>query len=110
MKVEEFRQTNPQFYADLAKYPKVAQFLNNQNIQMREKMQRFIQRGIKEGYFRSDVNYEIAAHVFDALGEYVVDKQIYRQYSIEDIFHNLIFVSLRGLCTENGIKAIDKMI
>ena len=110
MKVEEFRQTNPQFYADLAKYPQVAQFLNKQNQLMRTKMENFIDRGRNEGFFRQDVNYGIAAHIFDALGEYVVGRQLYRQYDIEEIFHNLIFVSLRGLCTEKGIKAIDKMI
>jgi len=110
MKVDEFRHTNPQFYIDMAKFPQVAQFLNQQNVLMRMKIQKFIERGVKEGYFRKDVNYEIAGHVFDALGDYVVRRQLYRNYSIEEIFHNLIFVSLRGLCTDKGIKAIDKMI
>lgn len=31
IKVDEFRKTNPQFYADMDKYPKVARFLNQQN-------------------------------------------------------------------------------
>ena len=110
MKVEEVRQTNPQFYADLVKYPKVAQFLNEQNLQMRVKMQKFIQRGINEGFFRDDVNYEIVGRLFDAIGKYVVDNQLYRQYTIEELFHNLVFVSLRGMCTEKGVKALAKML
>ncbi len=110
MKVNEFRHTNSQFYADLIKYPQVSQFLDEQKVLMRGKIQKFIERGVKEGFFRKDVNYEIAGHVFDALGDYVVSRQLYRHYGIEEIFHNLIFVSLRGLCTDKGIKAIDKMI
>ena len=110
LKVNEFRQTNPQFYSDLKKYPKIQEFLNEQHVLMRAKMQKFFERGVKEGYFRKDVNYEIAGHMYDALGEYMVNKQLYSQCQIEDIFHNLIFASLRGFCTDKGIKAIDKMI
>ena len=107
MKVEEFHKTNPLFYVDLVRYPRVGRFLTQQNLQIRSKMEKFIERGISEGYFRSDVNYELTGRLFDALGTYVVDNQLYRQYSIEDIFHGLIFVSLRGLCTERGVRALD---
>ena len=108
--MNEFKQTNPQFYSDLKKYPKIQEFLNEQHVLMRAQIQKFFERGVKEGYFRKDVNYEIAGHMYDALGEYMVNKQLYRQYQIEEIFHNLIFASLRGFCTDKGIEAIDKMI
>ena len=110
IKVEEFRKTNPLFYADLAKYPKVARFLNQQNQQMRKDMMKFMERGIYEGYFREEVNYELAGRLFDALGKYVMVNQLYRQYTIEEIFQNLVFVTMRGLCTEKGVKALDKIV
>ena len=106
-KVEDFHKTNPLFYADMVRYPRIVRFLNQQDLQLRSKMEKFIERGINEGYFRSDVNYELTSRLFDALGTYVVENQLYRQYSIEDIFHGLIFVSLRGLCTERGVRALD---
>ena len=49
-------------------------------------------------------------HLFDALGEYVMMNQLYRRYTIEDIFKNIIFVSLRGICTEKGVVALDRII
>ena len=110
VKVEEFRQTNPLFYADLVKYPKVSRFLHQQNQHIHTKMQKFIQRGIKEGFFREDVDEELTMHLFDALGEYVMMNQLYRRYTIEDIFKNIIFVSLRGICTEKGVTALDRII
>lgn len=110
MKVEEFRQTNPLFFVDLVKYPKVSRFLNQQNQQMRKDLQKFMERGIYEGYFREDINYELAGRLFDALGKYVMVNQLYRQYSIEEIFQNLIFVSMRGLCTDKGVKALDCIV
>ena len=110
IKVDEFRKTNPQFYADLDMYPKVGRFLNQQNLQMRTDMLKFMDRGIYEGYFRDDVNYELAWRLFDALGKYVMVNQLYRQYTIEEIFQNLVFVTMRGLCTEKGIKALDSIV
>lgn len=110
MKVEEFRQTNPLFYADMVKYPKVEQFLNDQNKAMREKSLKFLQRGIEEGYFRDDLYYELTNRIFDALGKYVMQNELYKQYSLEEIMKNLILIPLRGICTEKGIAAIDKLL
>ena len=110
LKVEEVRQTNPLFYSDLVKYPKVARYLGQQNQQMLTNMTKFIERGIEEGYFRKEVKSELVARLFDALGKYVMEQQLYFNYTIEEIFMNLIFVSLRGICTKKGVEAIDTWI
>lgn len=110
MKVSDFKETNPLFFTEMIRYPQVKKFLDEQNNLMRDNSYGFIQRGVEEGYFRADLNYQMAVLQFDAMGEYVMQKELYRQYSIEDIFRNLVFVSLRGLCTDKGIKAIDGML
>ncbi len=110
LKVEEVRQTNPLFYSDLVKYPKVARYLGQQNQQMLTNMTKFIERGMEEGYFRKEVKPELVARLFDALGKYGMEQQLYLNYTIEEIFMNLIFVSLRGICTKKGVEAIDKWI
>ena len=110
MKVADFKNTNPLFFTEMVRYPQLHQFLVEQNDHMRENSLQFMQRGIKEGYFRKDVNYEIAGLLFDAMGAYIMEKELYRKYSIEDIFRNIVFVSLRGMCTDKGIEAIDSMI
>ena len=108
-KVEEFQNTNPQFYVDLAKYPEVLNYLNEQHQKTRERSQTFIERGIQEGYFRKELNYELTGRMFDAVGQYVMENQLYRQYTIQEIFNNLVFVSLRGICTEKGVEALEKV-
>ena len=110
VKVEGVRQTNPLFYSDLVKYPKVARYLGQQNQQMLTNMTKFIERGIDEGFFRKEVKPELVARLFDALGKYVMEQQLFLSYTIEEIFMNLIFVSLRGICTNKGVEAIDKLI
>jgi AcrR family transcriptional regulator len=108
LKVEEFRVTTPAFYSDLVKYPRVLRYLNRENQRTRVKSLRFLARGVDEGFFRDDVNYELAGRLFDALGRYVMSQQLYKQYTIEEIFNNLIFVTFRGLCTPKGIKALER--
>lgn len=110
MKVDEFRQTNPAFYSDIKKYPSVLQYLEQENVNSRSKFQQFIKRGIKEGYFRQELNYDLAGRIFDVMGRYIMESQLYRNYSIEDIFQSFIFVSLRGLCTEKGVIALDEIL
>jgi len=110
MKVSDFKSTNPLFFLEMVRYPLVKRFLDEQNELMRDHSLAFIQRGVEEGYFRSDLNFQMSVLQFDAMGEYIMQKELYRQYSIEDIFRNLVFVSLRGLCTDKGIKAIDEML
>ena len=110
MKVADFRNTNPLFFSEMIRYPQLHDFLVEQNLKMRENSLGFYRRGIAEGYFRGDLDYEMAGLLFDAMGQYIMEKELYRQYSIEEIFKNIVFVSLRGLCTEKGIRAIDNMI
>ena len=109
-KVTDFKNTNPLFFSEMIRYPQLQKFLNEQNLVMRQHSLDFYHRGVKEGYFRADVNYDMASLLFDVMGEYIMEKELYRQYSIEEIFKNIVFVSLRGMCTERGIRAIDRML
>lgn len=109
-KVDEYNQTNPSFYSDLVKYPRVQEYLKSQNLHTRVMMNGFFKRGVEEGYFRDNIDYKLARYLFDGMGKIVQDNKLYQYYSMKDIFNNLVFVSLRGLCTEKGISAIDKMI
>ncbi len=110
MKVEEFQKTSPQFYEDLVKYPRVLEHLENDRNKNHLLFLKFLHRGIDEGYFRDDVDYELVSMIFNAIGQYVIQNQLYRKYSMEELFKNLIFVSLRGFCTSKGIKTIDQIL
>lgn len=107
LKIEEFRSTNTAFYSDIVKYPQILDFLDAEKSDMRSKQMEFLKRGVAEGYFRPDVDYELTGFMLDALGQYVVAEELYKKYPIEDIFKNLVFVTLRGFCTMKGIEVLD---
>ena len=110
MKVEQFRKTNPSFYSDIKRYPSVLQYLEQESVKSRSKFILFVERGIREGYFRPELNYELVGRLFDVMGRHIMEAQLYRDYSIEDIFKSYIFISLRGFCTDRGVTALDNML
>lgn len=107
-KVEDFNHTVPQFYTDIVKCPRVMAMLEKDKTQNQERLISFFERGVQEGYFRSEINFEIVAKLFDAIGLYIMEQQLYCHYSIEQLFHNLVFTSLRGICTQQGIEVLDR--
>ena len=109
VRVEEANATNPLFYDDLVKYPRVLRYLNREKKNSREDMMLFFERGVQEGYFRDDINYELAMHLFEALGRYIQEERLYNKYSIKEIFRGMPLVLLRGLCTEMGIEKLQKI-
>ena len=110
MKVEEVRAVNPNFYLDLIKYPRLAQHMKEAQQKSREGFLAFMKRGVDDGYFRSDVNYELVPHIFDALGQYILTNSLVQQYSVEELFSNGFLIALRGFCTDKGLHTIDKLM
>ena len=106
-KVENLKMVTPQFYEDLEKYPRVMALLAESHRHNRTRMMQFLHRGVDEGYFRKDVDYVIVAELFDAIGHHIMTQQLYKHYTIEQLFRNLVFISLRGVCTQKGVKALD---
>ena len=110
MKVEEVRAVNPSFYMDLAKYPKLEHHMKESQEKSREGFLTFMKRGVSEGYFRSDINYELVPHIFDAMGQYILSNKLIQQYTVEELFSNCFLIALRGLCTDKGLHTIDTLM
>ena len=110
MKLEEVRSVNPNFYLDLTKYPKLSEHMKESQKRSREGFLAFMKRGVDDGYFRPDVNYELVPHIFDALGQYILSNSLIQQYSVEELFSNGFLIALRGFCTDKGLHTIDDLM
>jgi AcrR family transcriptional regulator len=110
IKIEQFKQVTPLFYSDLEKFPMVMSYLEEQHERDRVLQKQFIVRGVEEGYFRKDVDIDIVITMFDALSQYVRRTRLYNHYPVKDIFNNMLFISFRGICTQKGIKVIDRFL
>ena len=99
---------NPAFYDEISKYPQIVEYIESQKQRRQQDFIRFMQRGVDEGFFRSDINYTIISHVFEAMGSYMQRTHLYNQYSFGELFFNMLFVTLRGICTAKGIAKLDQ--
>lgn len=109
-KIDEIHHTNPQFYADMAQYPQLAVYLKEQKERIRKESAKFFERGKQEGFFREEINQELVSVLFEAVNKYVMETRLYQQYSFEEIFKNLAVLTLRGICTDKGLKLLDKLL
>lgn len=107
-RLEELRGTSSLFYDDLKKYPRVLKVLEENKRRNHLRFVIFLHRGVEEGYFRSDLDYDIVPLMFDAIGRYIMLRELYRQFDLEQVFKSLVFTSLRGICTAMGAKALDE--
>lgn len=109
-KTEQMKDTNPQFFIDLEKYPSVMQMLHRNHQKTHDDFIRFVERGVREGYFRSDIDYELVALMLEGFSEQARSKHLFQKYSLQAIFLNHVFVIIRGFCTQKGIGFLDEFM
>ena len=96
------------FYEEIHRMPRVVKFLQELRAQERDDSLRFFEAGVSEGLFRADVNYEILIDTANVSMEEIMHRQLYRKYSMKDLFAHHFLIVIRGLCTEKGVRLLEK--
>ena len=110
VQMERVRMINPLFFVELHKYSKIVSYLNKQHELRRHKSQKFFVRGVRDGYFRDDIDYGLVERFSTATMEYVMDNKLYKIYSMQHILYNVMFLFMRGFCTDKGLVIMDLKI
>ncbi|WP_311442625.1 hypothetical protein [Hoylesella enoeca] len=45
----------------------------------------------------------------NAAMSYVMEKQLYKEYGMANIFRNIVLLFLRGYCTLKGLEILDQL-
>ena len=109
LKLKELSIINPVFFEDLKKYRLVMEYMFERHVEHQKRAVAFFQRGVEEGYLRSDVDYDIISRIGEDAVRFVMESRMYKEYNLQHIFRNIIFLFLRGFSTEKGIKMMDRM-
>ncbi|MBO4851668.1 MAG: TetR/AcrR family transcriptional regulator [Prevotella sp.] len=107
--IEEASETNPAFYSELVKYPKLIDYINERNERQRSRSRGFMQRGVEEGFFRSDIDYDITNLMVEVFMSHVMEKGLYKRLPLPEIIRNVVMVMLRGFSTEKGLRRIEML-
>ncbi len=110
---DHFQDMSPAFQADLKKYhydvllkrdDKTAMPDFRSNIQV-------IERGVKEGLFRKEINPDIINRCLYSLGRSIMDFELYpyEDFTRREVVKNVFINYLRGISTPAGMELIDKL-
>ncbi len=112
--IKAMNAINPVFFRDMEKlYPKTWENLRKSNEKEAFNLSvELLQKGIKEGLFRSEINIPIVAKLFHEQMNLLADEKVFPrdEYSYIDVFQSLTINFMRGISTKKGINSIDSML
>lgn len=99
----DFQKTSPAFFEDIKKYPKVVSYLEESRRENIDSAMAFYQKGVAQELFLPNINYYIIQKSLSGQ----MDMLMKSSYTLAEIFETLIFVHMRGISTEKGMKIVD---
>ncbi|EFC73618.1 TetR/AcrR family transcriptional regulator [Prevotella melaninogenica] len=107
-RLEEFSQINPLFFEEIHKYPELLAYVHRLHDERESDAHAFIQRGIDEGLFLPNLNYNIVRTMTVALQNAIMNQYLYKKYDIKELAHVSILFFIRAYCTMKGVKLLDE--
>lgn len=106
----DFQNTNRKFFEDIEKYPKVMAYINESRKENLDSAMEFYQKGVNQGIFRNDVNYDIVRAMVSEQMDLLLRSEICKSYSPAEIYETVVFMHMRGISTEKGLKIVDDFL
>lgn len=108
--IEIYHKTNKRFFEDMNKYPKVKAMAKHHRDENSENTVAFFNKGIEQGLFRNDVNFEIMNILVREQVDMLMNTNICSAYSFVEVYESIMFVYMRGISTEKGQKILEDFI
>jgi len=109
-----FTAVHSSVFYDLQKYHKDAWDLmdEHKSVFVRSHIEKNIERGIQEGLYRSDIKSDIIAVAYIASMDTIFSGVSFssKQYSVSDIFVEIIRFLIRGITNEKGLAYLKQRI
>lgn len=107
LKLKELNEIDPLFFEDMQKYPKVIEHIRQHKNENEQKSASFLQKGVEQGVFRKEINFQIVARQLSSCFDDVVENGLIDEYTKSEVFMNTIIHYIRGCATQVGIAMID---
>lgn len=98
------------FFEEIHKLPRIVEYLQKIHDSEHDESLRFFKAGVQEGLFRNDVDYELMMDVTGITTEEIMHRQLYKKFSMNELFRYWYVVIMRGICTERGLKLLDESL
>lgn len=108
MQLEASVTTNPSFYRDLEKYPQAEALLAQISASRREASSDFFARGVKEGDFLPDIDFDVFIRIMSAVEYAIKNNDLLKGITFKQLLSNYIRILIRGICTQQGLQRFDQ--
>ena len=109
-KVNELCQVNPLFFRDLRKYPKVLDFIHEEQRRNDADAVKYFQKGVEQGIFRDDINFLIINQTMAMQMDLLIYSDITLHYPLAEIYSEITILHMRGITTEKGNRMVDAFL
>lgn len=110
MQYQDLRQTNPRCFEEIKRYPRVEEYLKEVHDSEAEVAIAYMERGVDQGMFRSDVNLHIFHSMQEEVMRFVFRVENGKRFSPPELYSSCFMVILRGICTLQGLQVLDKFL
>jgi len=98
------------FLEDIKRYPRAFQMMIATKQSFLKKLIEILKRGINESVFMSDINYDIISLMAQQQFSKSEPAKLYHMYTPQEVHNTMMFIFLRGICTDKGRDIIDKFL
>lgn len=107
---QDFQTINRLFFEDIKRYPKVMAYEERNRKENQASALSFYQKGVEQGIFRDDVNFQIVQVMIQGQMDMLMQSEIGHDFSLAEIFETLMFMHMRGISTERGLKIVNDFL
>ncbi|KAA6332101.1 HTH-type transcriptional repressor KstR2 [termite gut metagenome] len=108
--VEMLRDTDIRFVDELKKYPGAHEIMVKCRKQDNDVVTDFLKKGVTQGLFRNDINYEIIQLLLRKQLDILKNTEICSQYSFLEVYEAIILTYLRGISTQKGADELETFV
>ncbi len=105
--INMLKATYPDFIFEIRKYPAIQEYISKEREENSQEVVEFFLKGVEQGFFRPDINYEFLMTWFRYQGDFMLTSDLYHKYSAEEMFETMMYVNIRGISTEKGLKILN---
>lgn len=108
------KKIHPSIFFDLAKYhPNSLRIMNNHKRDfVRGCVIDNLQRGIKQGLYRSNLNVEVVATIYQATMDHIILGDLFpeSQNSLDEIYKEYFRYHIKGIASASGLEYLNELI
>lgn len=105
-----YHNVNPRFFEDLKKFPLAFDLFTKGEKEDSKKSVDFFKRGVSQGLFRDDVNFEVLNLLLKEQMNVLMNNDVNQRYSMVVIYESITFTFLRGVSTTKGYQELEELI